>query len=331
MREAVLGLLIVLSGCQNGAEQELKIPAGTTIFFQQGEHDFYQLQPGKKPTKRSENTFLYSAKPSGDLFYGMQENRLVELSKAGFKVLGPQKRFKGIQWYPQLRKQQDYLLFESNTQSFRDIYRLSLKTNKIVRLTNNSQGNFDASWSPDGSKIVFSSSRNGKLELFTMNADGSKQTRLTQHLGGAIKAKFSPDGNRLVYISSRDGGDDLYMLGVEGGMPTKLTSLRCGILKFAMHPRLPQLAFSCHVGINKSSVYSLKLTGKDTPVKLTPKNASDAEPAYSPEGKYLAVARRIGEKSDIWIMETGGKKATRLTSIGSAWLPQWLPAGAGSI
>ena len=37
------------------------------------------------------------------------------------------------------------------------------------------------SWSPDGSKIVFVSNRNGNFEIYVMNADGSNQTNLTNN------------------------------------------------------------------------------------------------------------------------------------------------------
>ena len=46
-----------------------------------------------------------------------------------------------------------------------------------TRLTNNAATDFDPTWSPDGTKIAFTSNRDGNLEIYTMNADGTGQTR----------------------------------------------------------------------------------------------------------------------------------------------------------
>jgi len=50
-----------------------------------------------------------------------------------------------------------------------------------MRLTSDSGGNGDPAWSPDGSKLVFVSGRDGLSfsEIYVMKPDGSNQTRLT--------------------------------------------------------------------------------------------------------------------------------------------------------
>ncbi len=48
------------------------------------------------------------------------------------------------------------------------------------RLTGGSGANFVPTWSPDGRRIVFTSTRNGVDEIYVMNADGTNQTRLTR-------------------------------------------------------------------------------------------------------------------------------------------------------
>jgi Tol biopolymer transport system component len=50
-----------------------------------------------------------------------------------------------------------------------------------TRLTNNSALDATPAWSPDGGRIVFTSTRNGNLELYVMNANGSAQTRVTNN------------------------------------------------------------------------------------------------------------------------------------------------------
>src|SRR5690606_2967109 len=57
----------------------------------------------------------------------------------------------------------------------------------------------EATISPDGSRIVFTSSRDGDLDIYTMNADGSDVRRLTSELGYDGGAFFSPDGTKIIY------------------------------------------------------------------------------------------------------------------------------------
>ena len=51
----------------------------------------------------------------------------------------------------------------------------------VARLTNNSADDYLASWSPDGRRIAFISTRDGNFEIYAMNADGSGVARLTNN------------------------------------------------------------------------------------------------------------------------------------------------------
>ena len=51
----------------------------------------------------------------------------------------------------------------------------------LTRLTNNSKIDTNPAWSPDGSKIAFTSTRDGNFEIYSMNANGTGVTRLTNH------------------------------------------------------------------------------------------------------------------------------------------------------
>ena len=52
-----------------------------------------------------------------------------------------------------------------------------------VKLTNNSWNDANPVWSPDGTKILFSSDRTGNLQIYSMNLDGSGLSQLTSSLG----------------------------------------------------------------------------------------------------------------------------------------------------
>ena len=62
-----------------------------------------------------------------------------------------------------------------------------------------SADDFSPSWSPDGTKIAFTSHMDDNREIYIMNADGSNQTRLTNEPTGDFYPSWSPDGTRIAF------------------------------------------------------------------------------------------------------------------------------------
>lgn len=69
----------------------------------------------------------------------------------------------------------------------------------LKQMTNNGLYNAEATLSPDGKRVIFTSTRDGDLELYTMNVDGSDVRRLTHRVGYDGGAFFSPDGSKIVW------------------------------------------------------------------------------------------------------------------------------------
>src|SRR5216117_1854859 len=89
-------------------------------------------------------------------------------------------------------------------------------------LTNNPGGDDTPAWSPDGTRIAFTSARDGNWEIYVMNADGSNATRLTDN--GAQMPAWSPDGTRIAFTSARDGNWEIYVMNADGSDPRNLTN-----------------------------------------------------------------------------------------------------------
>lgn len=84
-----------------------------------------------------------------------------------------------------------------------DIYVADLNGNIRKKLTNTPGYDAEATVSPQGDKIVFTSVRNGDIDLYVMNVDGSGLVQVTHELGYDGGAFFSPDGKKLVFRASR--------------------------------------------------------------------------------------------------------------------------------
>ena len=77
----------------------------------------------------------------------------------------------------------------------------------------------------DGTKIAFTSDRDGNNEIYVMNAqDGSNQTRLTDNPASDEFPSWSPDGVKIAFTSDRDGNTEIYVMNAQDGSnQTRLT------------------------------------------------------------------------------------------------------------
>ncbi len=94
-------------------------------------------------------------------------------------------------------------------------------------LTDLPEGSGGPRFSPDGSKIVFSStpSAAGKYpQIYIMDADGSSITRLGNPSATNITPVFSPDGRKIVFASEYQENYQIYIINTDGSNPTRLTN-----------------------------------------------------------------------------------------------------------
>jgi TolB protein len=180
----------------------------------------------------------------------------------------------------------------------------------------------EATMAFDGSRIVFTSSRDGDLELYTMKPDGSDVRRITQTPGYDGGAFFSPDSTKLVWRASRPDGKDLedfrellgkglvrptrleiYVGGVEGQNARAITSN--GRANFGPYflPDSRRVIFSSnmdspvgHRGAPNFELYVVdsegqtQQAGAPVPDRITFYDGFDGFPMFSPDGKYLVFA-----------------------------------------
>ena len=83
-----------------------------------------------------------------------------------------------------------------------DIYVMNADGSGGTYLTNNSAVNREPAWSPDGSKIAFSSLHDspGIYDIYVMNVDGSGGTYLTNNRGVNREPAWSPDGSKIAFF-----------------------------------------------------------------------------------------------------------------------------------
>lgn len=83
-----------------------------------------------------------------------------------------------------------------------DLYTSTADGKNIKKLTNTRGYDAEATVSPNGKKIVFTSERDGDLELYSMDTNGKNVKRLTNEVGYDGGAFYSPDSKMIVYRRS---------------------------------------------------------------------------------------------------------------------------------
>ena len=111
-----------------------------------------------------------------------------------------------------------------------EIYVMDADGENRLNLTNN-RGHTDRSpsWSPDGRRIVFGSSRRedaGNLEIYVMDADGENQRNLTINDTHDNNPSWSPNGKHIAFDSFGPGaqGIDIYVMDADGKNQRNLTN-----------------------------------------------------------------------------------------------------------
>ena len=193
-----------------------------------------------------------------------------------------------------------------------------------TRLTNNNGGNnFGPAWSPDGTKIAFTSSRDGNFEIYVMGTDGSNPTRLTDNNADDGSPAWSPDGTKIAFDTDRnDGSNEIYVMAADGSSPTRLTN---GGYNFqpAWSPDGTKIAFVSYRD-DDYEIYVMDADGS-SPTRLTNSGGYDGQPAWSPDGTKIAFyTDRDGGR--LYVMDTDGSNPTRLTN-NRGGSPAWSPDG----
>ena len=198
----------------------------------------------------------------------------------------------------------------------------------------------EASYSPDGKLIAFSSNRQAyakplsereqtlfgndpavALDLYVMNSDGTNVRRITDVFGYDGGPFFSPDGKRLCWRRfSEDGATaEIYSANIDGSDPKQLT--RLGAMSWApfFHPSGDYMIFATNLqGFANFELYIVDAAGTKEPVRVTSTDGFDGLPVFSPDGSELAwTSNRTAEKkSQIFIGTWNDAQARKSLGLG---------------
>jgi Tol biopolymer transport system component/DNA-binding winged helix-turn-helix (wHTH) protein len=160
----------------------------------------------------------------------------------------------------------------------------------------------DAEYSPDGTRIAFTSGRSGNNEIWVCDSNGHNPLQLT-HFGsiGCQLPHWSPDGRWIVFEALTDGTMDLWSVSAEGGKPKRLTTEPSEEIV----PRWSRDGRWIYFGSNRSGSLQIWKMGAEggAPIQVT--RGGGVEARESLDGRFLYYYR-AREVAGLWRVPVGG-------------------------
>jgi dipeptidyl aminopeptidase/acylaminoacyl peptidase len=189
----------------------------------------------------------------------------------------------------------------------------------------------DPNLSPDGTRIVYCSSRdNIYSQIYTMNADGSNPKRITNiGTGDAGGPAWSPDGKKIAFyafgLSNPSRNPEIWVMDADGSSQKRITDHG---LDPTWSPDGRQIAFaSKRDGVFQ--IYAMNSDGSNTR-RLTKHNAEDSNPAWAPDGASIVFISATGDdRRGLFLMGADGSKPRGIahSKHQDFCFPSWSPDG----
>ncbi|HVF52941.1 MAG TPA: hypothetical protein VNC78_04960 [Actinomycetota bacterium] len=222
---------------------------------------------------------------------------------------------------------------DSNTFS---LYATRTDGSEERRLTDASLSAWDATFSPDGSHLVFSGARQGDTAIYVMAADGTSLRKLTE---GSVDLEpgWSPDGARIVFVrrdSLIDEQSAVMTMLADGSEERAVTAATHSHTDPSWSPDGTSILFTRLRSARRGwDVYVADAEGSSIR-NLTAREGNDLAPEWSPTGDRIVyerhcACRRGADSSEIYAMSPDGSGKERMMFNRSGdHLPHWSPDGA---
>jgi Tol biopolymer transport system component len=186
---------------------------------------------------------------------------------------------------------------------------------------------YSPSWSPDGSRLAFVSTRSGDEEIYVAHADGSGAKRLTRLRGPDLSPAWSSDGRRLAW-SSRG---EIWTMRASGSAKRRLVRKAQG---WHQHHTPAWHGTRIVYASNRVSDFNTELFAVPAR-RLTFTRGSDgvlgddSMPDFAPDGRRIVFTSNRDRQGEIYVMNANGSGQKRLTRrAGDDWAPDVSPDGA---
>lgn len=231
-------------------------------------------------------------------------------------------------WHPSGR----YIVYVDADDGGTRIAQFDLRTMRPQLLQASRRGlNITPVYTKDGQSIVWASGGDAPAELMLASANGNDSLSVP-FVGRSgfetTSPSFSPDGKQIVFMSPRPLTPQLYTMNVDGTGLRLLTPVVAGKRSYRTgadwSPSGDKIAFQ-----QQSGDFQVWVIGvKDRVMTQLTNEGENEDPSWAPDGRHLAITRRLGAIGDprsIWILDEVTGRLRQLTHSGDGRLADWSP------
>lgn len=190
-----------------------------------------------------------------------------------------------------------------------DIFMADLNGSVVKRLTTSKGYDAEATISPDGEKMIYTSVKDGDIDLYSMDLKTGKEKRITNTLGYDGGAWFSPDGKKIIWRASRPKTEteikeykdllsenlvaptnmEVFVGNTDGSNVKQVTSFGNANWAPAFLPDSKRIIFASNHQSKRGFPFNLFLINEDGTglEKISAEKSFDAFPVFSSDGKKI--------------------------------------------
>jgi TolB protein len=222
---------------------------------------------------------------------------------------------------------QTRILFSRQVEAARELFLVDYDGRNLRQITRNGSLNLLPRWSPDASKICYTSYWQGRQRLLVLDGSTGKSRNVAEFAGLNFGADWAPGGDEIAVTLTHEGDPEIYRIGLDGKIRARLTfgpAIDCSPV---FDPTGNQIAYTSD-RTGAPQLFRMSKDGTDR-LRLTREGSCNNAPSWSPRGDRIAYVGRISGKFQIFLVTPDGAVTQAVTTAadGNNEDPAWAPDG----
>lgn len=178
-------------------------------------------------------------------------------------------------------------------------------------------------WSPNGSKIAYTSFENKKPVIYVQALATSERKAVANFKGSNSAPVWSPDGSKLAVVLTLHGGSQLYLINEDGSGLQRISNSQGIDTEPSFSPDGKWLLFTSDRG-GSPQIYRMPVTG-GAAERLTFEGDYNVSPHYSPDGKWFVYIHRNAGRLNVAVQDLATRHMQVLTDSSFDESPSFSP------